>query len=169
MREIENIVLIGFMGSGKSTIGRLLSERMNMPFREMDEVAREMSGRKSIADIFDKDGELCFREYELAAAERLSHERGTVIATGGGAVMNKVNIDRLSRTGRIVLLHASFSEIERRLHDDETRPLFRNRDEAKRLYAFRSPLYERYAHVIISADGRSPEHMVEEIVSICIK
>ena len=159
------IVLIGFMGAGKTTVGRLLAKKLPIEYVDMDDLLLEKSGQSSINDIFDKDGELVFRELEIAVAKELQHRQNIVLATGGGVVMNKIILDYLGHDGVIVFLKTSYEESDKRA-DKSTRPLFKDAAKAKELYNFRLPLYERYAEVIIETDRKTAEMVADEIVSL---
>src|SRR5579885_2276130 len=104
---MKNIVLIGFMGSGKSTIAKLLAEKLQYKAIEMDTLIIEKSGRISDTEIFDTDGEVRFRELEVHVAKELQDVTTSVISTGGGAVMNKLVIDYLKKNGIVVFLKNS--------------------------------------------------------------
>ena len=122
-----NVALIGFMGTGKSAVGRALADRLSRGFVELDGLIEGAAG-KSIPDIFSQDGEIAFRELEIEVTKRAARCRNRVIACGGGLVLNKINVDRLRETSRIVHLTASPGAIlrrtaaepgERPLHSDE--------------------------------------------------
>lgn len=159
------IVLIGFMGSGKSSIAKKLAERLDLEFIEMDELCIKKSRRNSISEIFEKDGEIIFREIEIYTAKDLINRENVIISAGGGVVMNKINLDYLKKNGIVIFLDTAFEIIEKRLMDDNTRPLFKDKKKAKQLYDFRLPLYKYYADVIINTDNKSVEEIAKEIVS----
>ncbi|MFH1188331.1 MAG: shikimate kinase [bacterium] len=165
-QKIKNIVLIGFMCAGKSTVGDALASKICKKFCEMDDAVRSLSEKTSTMEIFDEEGERQFREYEIQIAKRLSKERDAVIATGGGVVMNKINIDYLRETGKIIFLQVSFEEVQRRLQHDRPRPLFRDVDLARDLYTFREPLYRKYSDIMINVDNKTPETIVNEIINM---
>ena len=143
----RNIALTGFMGSGKSAVGKVLAGRLGRRFVELDDVIEEMAG-KSIPDIFRQDGE---------------------IACGGGIVLNMINIDRLRETSRIVYLTASPEAVLRRTRaDDNERPLLDVPAPAERireLLRFRRPFYERAADLRISTSRLSTDSVAERIIS----
>ena len=114
-----NIVLTGFMGTGKTTAGRLLAERLGMEFVDTDELLEERHG--PIAEIFETRGEAAFRELEHALAEELSDRRGVVISTGGRMMLDADNVTALSRTGRVFCLVATPDEIFDRVSSDADR------------------------------------------------
>ncbi len=167
MHTVPNIVLIGFMGTGKTTVGRLLSTRLSMTFTDMDDVIVQRAG-KSIPEIFAQDGEPAFRAMERQVAIDLSALRGLVIATGGGVVLNPDNVRDLGASGLMVALTASADVILERLRHDAGRPLLNNGDKAERI---RTLLASRYAlyHAIpnrLDTDTLSCETVAEKITAL---
>jgi len=160
-----NIILIGFMGSGKSSVAHLLAKKLNMSCKETDNLLLRQSGRKTIKEIFALDGEIRFRGLEIDQAKQLSKENNVVISTGGGMVINKICIDMLKQNGKVIFLSTSFKEIEKRLKGDVSRPLFADKAKALKLFQFRQHLYKEYADVIIRTDGKT----IEEITNLIIK
>ncbi len=164
----RNIALTGFMGSGKSAVGKVLAGRLGRRFVELDDVIEEIAG-KSIPYIFRQDGEIVFRELEIEATRRVSESTDLVIACGGGIVLNMINIDRLRETSRIVYLTASPGAILRRTSADDTeRPLLDVPAPAERireLLRFRRPFYERAADLRISTSRLSTDSVAERIIS----
>lgn len=158
------LILIGFMGSGKTTVGNLLAKKLNLEVIEMDELIIKQEG-KSINNIFSQDGEIKFRELETQIAKDLDIKNNVVISTGGGVVTNKKNIDYLKKNGKIIFLKTSFTEIEKRLKNVKDRPLFKDKKKAKELFIFRQSLYEEYADLIVNTNGRSVEEVTYEIIS----
>ncbi|MDD5039459.1 MAG: shikimate kinase, partial [Dehalococcoidales bacterium] len=117
-----NIALIGFMGTGKTAVGQLLAKKLKMKFIEMDWLIAQKAG-KSIPDIF-RDGEIAFREREIEVTKEIAGEKNSVIACGGGIVLNKINIDRLKEGAIIVYLTASPRVILKRTSSEQgKRPL----------------------------------------------
>ena len=157
------IVLIGFMGAGKTTVARILAKKLRLEFVDMDALLIKKSGRQSINEIFEKDGEVVFRELEISVAKQLQHKKNFVLATGGGVVMNKIILDYLGHDGVVVFLKTSYEESDRRA-DKSTRPLFKDAAKARELYNFRLPLYERYANVIVATDQKTAETVADEII-----
>lgn len=170
--SLENIVLVGFMGSGKSEVGRRLAERTKRKLIDVDSVV-EAEGM-SIRDIFAAEGERGFRRRERRCIESVSRARNAVIATGGGAVLDAANIKALKRGGVIVYLKTGVDELVRRLEGTRDRPLLRSDEgpqtkaELRRrigtLLTARSPLYEGAAAHVVSCDGRTAREIVDEIV-----
>ncbi len=163
----SNIALIGFMGTGKTTAGRLLAERMGRRFIETDVTITECTG-KSIPDIFRERGEIAFRELEIAVIKEIAGEQDCVIACGGGAVLNRINIDRLRQSGVVVLLAAAPAVIlKRTLIDGEGRPLLNTPDRAasiRELMRFRKPFYERAADITVDTSRLDTREVVDSII-----
>lgn len=160
-----NIVLIGFMGTGKSSVAPLIARKLKMEYVEMDRLIEKKAG-KSIGEIFKDDGEIVFREYEIEIARSLRDKKNAVISCGGGVVTNKMIIDYLKSNGVVVGLFADFETIFKRVEADLTRPLFKDRKAAKKLFDFRKPLYELYADKKVNTDNKSVEEVAEEIVEV---
>lgn len=160
-----SIVLIGFMGAGKTTVGRLLAGELGLAFFDTDRAVVEASGR-SIAEIWRTDGEEAFRDREHEAVKRACERPGSVIATGGGAVLAHRNLELLRIAGPIVLLEASLDTVEARLAEGATRPMFMNRTHAQReaLLAERAVVYDRVCDVSVPTDGRAPDEIVIAII-----
>jgi len=118
-----NIILTGFMGTGKSTVGRLLAKKTGYRFVDTDTLIEQQTG-KTITEIFTTQGEKAFRHLETELVKKLAKKGGQVIATGGGLVLNPDNVKELSRTGKIFCLTATADEILQRVKQQEnTRPL----------------------------------------------
>ncbi|MFA6171656.1 MAG: shikimate dehydrogenase [Patescibacteria group bacterium] len=144
-----NIVLIGFMGSGKTSLSKILAKRLGFQAVEMDDLIVKKSRRENINEIFEKGGEKTFRPLEARVAKELSDIDKKIISTGGGIVMNEKNIRNLKKNGKIIYLKDGFKNIEKRLKNDKTRPLFKDRESARKLFKLRSPLYSLYADEVI--------------------
>lgn len=161
-----NIVLTGFMGSGKTTVGRLLARRLGRRFVDTDDIIVERHG--PIAEIFARAGENDFRRIEAEVAVELAAEQGLVIATGGRLMLDDANAAALGGTGRVFCLNASVDEILARvLGDDDgpVRPLLAGDDPADRvatLLAERSAGYGRFPQVMTT--GRTPDEIADEII-----
>jgi shikimate kinase len=161
-----NIALIGFMGTGKSTIGKILAAKLNKQFVEIDKLIEQKAGKK-INTIFQQDGEIGFREMEIAAIKQVSIQDDQVIACGGGVVLNTINIDRLKQNSFIICLTASPAEILNRTSENSSRPLLNTADKIfriKELLKFRKPLYEKAADIIISTTKLDIETVVQIII-----
>jgi shikimate kinase len=167
MNTLKNIVLVGFMGSGKTTVGRLLSERTGMPLVDMDTLIEEQAG-KTINEIFAEEGEAHFRDLERRLVQELSARRGLVISTGGGIVLNPDNLADFERTGLVVCLLADADTVLERVRHDTTRPLLAG-DKAAKITALlesRRPLYEAVPHCIDTSGRPSPIPTAEEIIDL---
>ena len=163
---MSNLILIGPMGAGKSTIGRLLAKELRVPFKDSDKEIEQRTGA-DIPWIFDVEGEAGFREREQAVIVELCELDGMVLATGGGAVMRAENRAALRRGGRVVYLHATVEQQIDRTARDRNRPLLRNADPGKvlrELLAVRDPLYREIADIIVETDERPPRLVVQEIL-----
>ena len=156
-RQMKNVVLIGMPGCGKSTIGNLLARKLGRKFVDADEEIIQLAG-KSIPEIFARDGEEIFREWETMALEHLGKQSGLVIATGGGCVTRQRNYPALHQNGSIVWLERDLS-----LLPTDGRPLSQS-NRLEEMYAVRKPLYEAFADVRVANTG-SPENTVTEILS----
>lgn len=153
MAAKENIVLTGMPGSGKSTVGNRLKEKLCKPFADTDTLLTERAGRTP-AEIINSDGELAFRELESAVIRDIAAENGGIIATGGGAILRDENIKELKRNGRIYFLDRSLEEIL----PTEDRPLSGNREQLQKRYN------ERYARYCATADHIiSPASVTDEV------
>ncbi|MDO8579009.1 MAG: shikimate kinase [Dehalococcoidales bacterium] len=162
-----NIALIGFMGTGKSSVGRTLARRLGRKFIELDALIEQKAG-KSIPEIFHHDGEIGFRELEIQTIKGIEAEKNVVIACGGGVVLNKINIDRLKEGGVIIYLKASPNVILKRTsRDNLVRPLLNVEDPVSRiqeLLKFRKPFYERAADITINTTRLNVDGVVGEII-----
>lgn len=156
-------VLIGPPGSGKTTVGRLLADRLGVTFRDTDVAVEERAGR-SVAEIFLSDGEAAFRALERAAvAEALATERG-IVALGGGAPMDRGTQDLLADQ-TVVFLDVGIADAAPRVGFDQSRPLLAVNPRARwiALMATRRPIYERLATLSVDTSGRSPEAVATEL------
>ncbi len=162
----RNIVLVGFMGTGKTTVGRLLSKQTGMPLVDMDSVIEERAG-KAISKIFAEDGETHFRTLERAIVRDLSAKSGQVVSTGGGIVLDPDNIPDYEKNGLVICLLASAETILERVRHDDTRPLLAGDKQEKILQILetRRPLYEAIAHKI-NTDGLEPEAIAAQIAAL---
>jgi shikimate kinase len=162
-----NITLIGFMGAGKSVVGKVLAAKLGREFVELDELIVQRAG-KPITRIFIEDGEIAFRELEIAVTREVTAREHQVIAAGGGIILNRINIDRLRANGTVVYLKVSPSEIMKRTAGDGARPLLNTADREQRireLLGRRKPLYEQAADIIINTSRRRVDVVIEEIMA----
>lgn len=160
LSEKENIVLIGMPSSGKTTVGKALAKALSMNFADCDEKITEKIGI-SIPEYFEKYGEAAFRQVEAETIFELSKLSQTVIATGGGAVLNADNIVALKRNGRIIYIDRPLNLLS---VCDTSRPLSKSKEAVEKLYVERKPLYESYCDIRV--DGkRSVEEVTESIIT----
>lgn len=163
---MSNIILVGPMGAGKSTIGRLLAKELRIPFRDSDKEIEQRTGA-SIPLIFDVEGEEGFREREHAAINDLCQMLGVVLATGGGAVLRRDNREVLRAGGHVIYLCTSVDQQLDRTSRDRNRPLLQTsnpREILTRLMAVRDPLYREIADIVVHTDERPPRLVVLEIL-----
>ena len=163
----KNIVLCGFMGSGKSTIGNLLSKKMGMAFIDLDAYI-EKKENKSVSQIFADSGEEYFRQLEKNAVKELAYKKSVILATGGGTLTFRENVDILKNAGnKIILLDLPVEVVEQRLQGDTKRPLLNRPDKEKvmrELYEKRLPLYRSAADIVVNA-ANSPLQVCIEIIA----
>ncbi len=159
------ITLVGLPGSGKSTVGRQLARRLQLPFADSDQVIEQRIGCP-IREFFEREGEERFRDIEEQVLDELTQQAG-VLSTGGGAVLRPANRERLRSRGQVVYLKSSPEELYRRLRHDTQRPLLQVADPLQRLrdlYAVRDPLYREAAHFVIETGRPSVATLVNMIV-----
>ena len=158
--------LIGLPGSGKSTVGRQLARRLQLPFVDSDHVIEARLGCP-IRQYFEREGEDSFRDAEAAVIDDLTLGPRGVLSTGGGAVLRSVNRLHLRQRGQVIYLKSSPVELFRRLRHDRNRPLLQVADPLARLrdlYAIRDPLYRETAHFIIETGRPSVATLINMIV-----
>lgn len=164
---MKNIVLIGFMGSGKTTIGKVLEEKINLPFADTDKLI-EIEEKCKISNIFSDKGEEYFRMLETAILKKLTATNGRVIiSTGGGIVINPENIALLKQLGKVFYLRIKPETVIKRLEGDKTRPLLAGEDKlikVNKLMETRKKLYEEAANIIIDVDFLSVEEIIKKIL-----
>lgn len=163
----QNIVLIGFMGCGKTTIGTALAEKLEYKLLDTDAVIVDKEG-KSIKTIFAEQGEGYFRNVETKTLEELEQTlEKAVVSTGGGLPLRECNGTILKRLGFVVFLKVEKETVLKRLEGDTTRPLLQGdnvENKVKDLLEFRNPIYEYTAHVAIETDNKSVDEIVDEII-----
>jgi shikimate kinase len=166
----DSIALIGFMATGKTTIGKALLKHLDKDYRfvETDQQIIQETG-KSIPEIFAEEGEENFREYETSVCEKISKFNRVIISCGGGVVLNSANIDNLKKNCYIVLLNATIDEIFKRSlkNGKQTRPIIDKNDlkkEIEKVLSFRKPYYKAAAEITINTTNKTIENIVQEII-----
>lgn len=165
MKEGGNIYLVGMMGAGKTTIGRLLARRLKRGFVDSDQVIEERTGVK-IPLIFEIEGEQGFRRRESLVLEELARERQLVVATGGGVVLNADNRACLVRSGWVVYLYVPARILWERTRQDKSRPLLQVADPRARIEALfneRDPLYRSIADIVVEGGRCAPGNVVRQL------
>ena len=160
-----NIILIGPMGSGKTSTGRMLAKEMGYAFADTDEEVTKRTG-VSIAYIFDVEGEEGFRKRECLALKECLNDNNTILSTGGGIVLSKENRDLLQDRGTVVYLQTSIRSQVKRTASTNNRPLLQNKDPKEtleKLILTRAPLYEEIADITIMTDNKSLQEISKEI------
>ena len=164
---MKNIFLIGFMGSGKSTVSKMLAEKLGVARVEMDERIVQEQGMP-ITEIFEKFGEAHFRDIETDLIRRLQEQDGVVVSCGGGAVLREENRKMMKESGAIVLLTATPETILERVKHSTDRPILNGNMNVKyiaELMEKRRACYEEAADFGVETDGKSSEVICEEILS----
>lgn len=165
MQQALSIYLVGPMGAGKSTIGRLLSTELKLDFYDSDKVIEDRCGA-DIPWIFDREGEQGFRDREEQVIDDLTQLPNIVLATGGGVVMREANRTHLAGRGLVVYLCTSVAQQLQRTAKDKNRPLLQTEDPErvlKELFVKRDPLYREIADMVIETDHHHPRSVVQEI------
>jgi shikimate kinase len=160
------IILVGLPGSGKSTVGRHLARRLDIPFNDSDHVIEHHIGG-SIRDYFEREGEAAFRDLEESVIGELTRADSGVLATGGGAVLRPANRLRLRDAGHVIYLRSTPEEVFRRLRHDRARPLLQVQDPLARLrslYEERDPLYRETAHFVIETGRPSVSRLLSMVL-----
>ena len=160
-----NIYLVGLMGAGKTTIGRLLAKHLHKTFYDTDHEIERRTG-VNIPLIFEVEGEIGFRKREISIIEELSHKSNIVMATGGGAILSEENRNNLKQHGTVIYLKANVHELWQRTRNDKNRPLLQTVDpheKLKQLFAERDPLYTEVATFVIETEGESVGSIVHRI------
>ena len=167
MRQLSaNIVLVGFMGTGKSTVGRVIAQKLGFHFIDTDDMIEQTSKAK-ISDIFAEHGEDYFRDLESQAVKSVALMKNQVVATGGGVVLRSSNIDLLRTGGPIFCLNATPKAIWDRVRSSRSRPLLRGPEPLKKIETLldkRAPYYALADHQI-ETTGVSVDRVADEIIS----
>jgi shikimate kinase len=167
---MKNIVLIGMMGSGKSSVGKQLSEKLDRPFIDTDEIIEKREER-TITEIFELYGENYFRKLEMEIVKEVAEYDNHIISTGGGIVVNPDNVSRLKMTGQIFYLKNDIDELAERLSSNtENRPLLEDNNlhrKLKQILSKRETLYLQSADEII--ENKDLDHTVSQIVTLSKK
>lgn len=162
-----NIFLVGMMGSGKSTLGRSLAQRLHMPFADTDRVLVDRTG-VPVATIFEIEGEDGFRRRESAVLAELARGNDQVVATGGGAVLSADNRAAMRAGGTVVYLRARLEHLWERTRHDSSRPLLATADPRAtlaQLLEARDPLYREVAHVVVDTGTQSAATLVSRVIA----
>lgn len=170
-RMKNNIILIGFMGSGKTSIGERLAERLTYHFRDTDQMLEKKAG-DTINHIFAVHGEEYFRSMETELLKELGSMEKIVLSTGGGLPLREQNSEILKKLGFVVFLKTSKQTTLKRLKGDTTRPLLQGDDveqKVERLLQIRTPIYEKAAHKIIVTDDKPVSEIVQLIMEAYLK
>ncbi len=160
-----NIFLVGLMGAGKTTVGRMLAKHLDLVFYDSDVEIEKRTGVK-IPVIFELEGEAGFRKREVAVIEELSKLQNIVLATGGGAVLSETTRKNLKQNGTTIYLRANVHELWNRTRNDKNRPLLQTPDPKKRLeelYQVRDPLYQQVASLVVDTGGQPVSTLVHHI------
>jgi shikimate kinase len=164
-----SVALVGFMGTGKTAVGKALAEKLGKEFIELDAIIEKKAGMP-IAAIFRNEGEIYFRELEIETTKAIAAKKNAVIACGGGIILNKINIDRLKKESVIVLLTASSPVVLKRTAGDKgTRPLLDVLDRQKEiadLLKFREPFYERAAEITVNTSSLDVKDVADKIIEL---
>jgi shikimate kinase len=158
----DRIYLVGFMGAGKTTVGRELSVKLKRPFFDVDTEIEKAEGM-SVAEIFSRAGEARFRELERDHLRKLSMLPSAVVALGGGAYIDPENRKLVAETRAVVWLEASLAAIRARVRPDGTRPLMSDPQRVETLYVSRLPFY-KLARIHVLTDNRLPDAIAREII-----
>ena len=166
-----SIFLVGMMGAGKTSVGRVLAKRLQKSFYDSDQVIEDRTGVK-IPVIFEIEGEAGFRVRESTVIDELTELRDIVLATGGGAVLIDLNRDRLRSRGTVVYLRATVRDLLNRTRHDKNRPLLQAADPRARLtelYEKRDPLYREVAHLIVDTGNQSLTSLVNRLCQLLLE
>jgi shikimate kinase len=166
---LNNVYLIGMMGSGKTVTGRVLADLLSDAFVDLDAEIQAREGRP-IPEIFAESGEPYFRDVEASVLEHFSKRHGQVIATGGGIVLREVNVQRMRETGKVVLLKTSAQSLWQRVRYSKDRPLLNNKPDPlgalQQILSDREAFYENACDFSVATDGKIADDVASEIQKI---
>jgi shikimate kinase len=159
------LYIIGFMGAGKTTIGKMLSQELHLPVHDTDQLVEQEEGKK-VSAIFAEKGEPYFRNRESEILYKTMDIEG-IITTGGGIILREENRELIQNKGTSIFLKCDIEIVMKRIQDDTSRPLFFNKsiDEVKALYDYRLPLYENSAQFIVDTTDLTIVETVNEIIT----
>ncbi|RCW65386.1 shikimate kinase [Saliterribacillus persicus] len=161
---MDSIYLVGFMGSGKSSVAEEVEKQLNLPLFDTDQIIEEKTNKK-ITEIFAEDGEAVFRDLETAVLKDLP-STDAIISTGGGIVERQENQKFLKEQLCVIFLDASWETITKRLSNDTNRPIWLNKDRDKqKLLESRKPIYKSVATLILKTDNKEPDELASEIIT----
>ena len=161
---MNNIILCGFMGAGKTAVGKALAKVMNYNFIDTDELI-EKEQKITIKEIFEKNGEQYFRDLEHEVCKKIADMEKTIVSTGGGVMTYQRNCDAIKKGGKVIFLDASFYVICERIGEDDTRPLFKDKAKAENLYNERKEKYKAASDIVINGD-MTVEKTVAEVLKL---
>ena len=168
IKNINNIYLVGLMGSGKTTVGKLASKKLSKSFVDSDHVIEESTGVR-VPLIFEYEGEEGFRRRETKALEELVKKKDIILATGGGIILKKSNQKLLVDNGLVIYLKADYELLASRLRNDRSRPLLQGvdiRTKLENLFEARDPIYKSIADYVVDTKNKHASDIVSEIEKI---
>jgi shikimate kinase len=167
VKHSGNLILVGLMGAGKTTVGRILARRLGLRFVDSDHEVEARCG-VSIPVIFELEGEAGFRAREAQMIDELTRQDGIVLATGGGVVLSEANRRCLASRGTVVYLNARPDDLERRVRQDRNRPLLAGGqvlEKLEALHAARDPLYRAIADLVVDTGAQTPQTLARDLLA----